>query len=166
MEIRDFFATFNVSAAGLRTQKNQLAITAENIANATTTKTSEGTPYRRKYLLQRAIKGQQHFSGMLNNAQVRLATSSSNHISGSRFLPGDVNGKGEVAIENEVHESQHFKKVYDPNHPDADEEGIVRFPDVNVINEMLELIGASRLYEANITMMNASKNLARRALEI
>ena len=68
MEIRDFFATFNISAAGLRTQKNLLAITAENIANATTTRTSEGTPYRRKYLLQRAIKDQRPFAGMLNNA--------------------------------------------------------------------------------------------------
>ena len=166
MEIRDYFSTFNISAAGLRTQKNQLAVTAENIANATTTRTNEGTPYRRKYLLKRAIKDQHHFAGMLKHAQVRLATSRSQHISGSRFLPGAVNAKGEVTIENEVKESEHFQEIYDPNHPDADEDGIVRFPDVNVVNEMLELITASRLYEANITMMNASKNLARRALEI
>lgn len=166
MEIRDFFSTFNISAAGLRTQKNQLAVTAENIANATTTRTNEGTPYRRKYLVKRAIKDQHHFASTLNNAQVRLATSRSGHISGSRFLPGAVNARGEVTLKNEVMESKHFKEMYDPNHPDADEKGIVRFPDVNVINEMLELIGASRLYEANITVMNASKNLARRALEI
>ncbi len=166
MEIRDFFSTFNISAAGLRTQKNQLAITAENIANVTTTRTNDGTPYRRKYLLKRALNDQNHFTSMLNKARVRLATSRSHHISGSRFLPGDVNAKGEVTIKNEVKESERFKEMYDPDHPDADEAGIVRFPDVNVVNEMLELITASRLYEANITMMNASKNLARRALEI
>ena len=102
----------------------------------------------------------------MNHAQVRLTTSRGQHISGSRFLPSAVSANGEVTLKNEVKESEHFKEIYDPNHPDADEDGIVRFPDVNVVIEMLELITASRLYEANITMMNASKNLARRALEI
>ncbi len=166
MEIRNFFSTFNTSAAGLSSAKNQLAVTAENIANATTTRTNEGTPYQRKYLLKQAIKDSNHFGGILNNARLKLATSNGSHLSSAIFQPQDVLAKGGAYIKNEVQESDHFKEVYDPNHPDADEQGIVKYPDINVVTEMLELITASRMYEANITVMNATKNVARRSLEI
>ena len=75
-----------------------------------------------------------------------------------------MTGSGE--IRSEVKEVDEFKRIYDPSHPDADEEGIVTFPDINVVTEMLELISASRAYEANITVMNATKNLAQRSLEV
>ena len=166
MKIRDFFSTFNISALGLTAQKNKLAVTAENIANATTTRTNEGTAYKRKYLVSQAINDRQHFSGFLNRARVRLSTSSSNHISRPSFSPKDALVRGDSRINNKILESDNLKQIYDPSHPDANEAGIVEYPDINVVNEMLELIASSRIYEANITVMNATKNLAKKTLDI
>lgn len=166
MKINDFFLTFNISAAGLNAQKQQLDVTAENIANASTTRTAEGTPYRRKFLVKRAIDEGQQFAGELRSAQSRLRTTSPRHFAAPSSLSFNGEMTASSALETEVQQGQSFKSVYDPEHPDADEQGIVQYPDVNVVTEMLELISASRAYEANVTIMDTTKKLARRALEI
>lgn len=165
INISDFFSTFKISSAGLSAEKRQLAVTAENIANASTTRTEQGSAYRRKHLVREMISGRLPFSNELKNASLRLKTSNGNHIARSGFSERGV-GKRGGEIKSEVEEANEFKQVYDPSHPDADEEGIVTFPDINVVSEMLELISASRAYEANITVMNATKNLARRSMEV
>lgn len=165
MNIKNFFSTLDMSAKGLSAQKRQLAVTAENIANATTTRTAGGTAYKRKFLLKKAINDSAHFSNYLNRERIKLRTDNPAHIKMSRAGSGNFRGEG-GDIRTEIEESNNFIQVYDPSHPDADEEGIVEYPDVNVINEMLELISSSRLYEANITVMNATKNLAKKSLEI
>lgn len=166
MNISDFFSTFKISSAGLSAEQKQLAVTAENIANANTTRTAEGTAYKRKQLVRRVISPRKRFSHELKNASLRLKTSNRQHLSKSHYLPTRVNKTGSGEIKTHVNELREFKRIYDPAHPDANEEGIVEFPEINVITEMLELISASRAYEANITVMNATKNLARRSLEI
>ncbi|MFQ5769312.1 MAG: flagellar basal body rod protein FlgC [bacterium] len=166
MNIRDLFSTFNISAAGLSAQKNQLSVTAENIANATTTRTTEGGAYKRKLLVKKAINSRTHFTRLLNGARLKLATSNVHHISSANNQQTDAVADGESTINSQVVESNNFKQIYDPNHPDANEAGIVEYPDINIVNEMLELISASRMYEANLTMMNATKRLARRSLDI
>ncbi len=166
MGIRDFFSTFNISAAGLSAEKRQLSATAENIANAKTTRTLDGTPYKRKVLSRKAISQPVHFSGALDRARIKLQTSSGQHINRPSYAASGMDPNVRSGIKTEIKETDEFQKIYEPNHPDADEEGFVAYPEINVVNEMLELISASRAYEANITVMNSTKNLAKRSLEI
>ena len=164
MKISDFFSTIKISSEALNVHKTQLAITAENIANASTTRTSEGAPYKRKVLLKKAINEDPIFSGFLKRARTGLRTSNPNHIASGSYKARA--GSTEANIETEILEKDQFKKIFDPSHPDANSEGYVEYPDINVVYEMLELITASRAYEANITVMNTAKSLARRSLEI
>ena len=156
----------NISSAGLNAQKRQLDVTAENIANASTTRTAEGTPYRRKFLVKRATAQDTQFAGQLRNAQSRLRTSSAGHISSASNFAAGAEKIGNATVETDMAESQSFKSTYEPEHPDADAQGVVQYPDVNVVTEMLELISASRAYEANVTTMDTTKKLAKRSLEI
>jgi len=168
MEINtdSFFKTFRISSAGLSAEKKQLAITAENIANATTTKTLDGTAYKRKTLTREMISRRPIFSNNLKAASLQLATQSGGHMTSSYYQEHPVNRTGSREVKTEVEELEQFKRIYDPGHPDADGEGYVNFPDINVVSEMLELISASRSYEANVTVMNATKSLAKKSLEI
>ncbi len=165
MKIGNFFSSFKITASGLNTQKRQLDITAENIANSSTTRTDKGTPYKRKVLLKKLNSSAPLFTGMLNRARVSVRTTNPNHISSST-KGANSSVIEEFNMETEMVERAQFKKIYDPAHPDADLEGFVEYPDINVINEMLDLITASRAYEANITVMNAAKNMAKKSLEI
>ncbi|RMF62349.1 MAG: flagellar basal body rod protein FlgC [Calditrichaeota bacterium] len=166
MKVTDFFSTFRISSSGMSAEKKQLSLIAENIANANTTRTAAGTPYRRKVLVRESASRRSHFSTALRNATLKLQTTMRQHIAAPNFRPRGVDGDQLTEIKTEVEEVDRFRKVYDPSHPDADKNGIVRYPDINVVNEMVELISSSRAYEANVTMMNATKNLVRRALEI
>jgi flagellar basal-body rod protein FlgC len=166
MKINNLFSILKISSAGLEAYKTQLSITAENIANVTTTRTNEGKPYKRKFLLKKAIHDRPIFSKFLNRAETRLRTSNPNHINSSSYQRKTGASTGFVDIETNVLEKEEFKKVYEPSHPDADSEGFVQYPDINVVLEMLDLITASRAYEANVTVMNTAKSLARRSLEI
>ena len=164
--IADFFSTFRISSQGLAAEKQQLAVTAENIANANTTRTLEGDAYKRKEVVREMISRRHLFRNELRNATLQLGTSDQSHFSNSRYTPTGVNKTGSSEIKTEIAESNEVKRVYDPAHPDADEEGYVEFPDINVVSEMVQLIAASRGYEANVTVMNATKSLAKRSLEI
>ena len=166
LKINDFFSTFKTSARALSNEKRQLAITAENIANAKTTKTIDGTPYRRKLMTRKNISPAVPFSHALRTASLQMRTSSGTHMAQSHYVPESVNQSGSSLIKTEVNESNQFRDVYDPSHPDANEEGIVRYPNINVVSEMLELISSSRSYEANLAVMGATKNMAERSLQV
>lgn len=162
----NFFRTFRISAAGLSAEKKQLAVTAENIANATTTRTLDGTAYRRKTVVREMISRRHNFAHDLRNASLALVRDNSHHIGESNYEPDLVNRIGSRDVKSTIEEQNQFKRVLDPNHPDADKEGYVNYPDINVVSEMLNLISASRGYEANVTVMNAAKSMAKKALEI
>jgi flagellar basal-body rod protein FlgC len=117
-------------------------IIAQNIANANTTRTEDGTPYRRKTLVFQEREGTP-FSQYLSRA------------SRERFLSGNAAGGG-VKVTAVVEDQSPFREVYDPGHPDADENGIVQMPNVDIITEMVNMISATRAYEANVTALNAS----------
>ncbi|MDH8676637.1 flagellar basal body rod protein FlgC [Fusibacter bizertensis] len=142
-----FFNSINVSASGLTAERLRMDLISENIANANVTRTASGTPYRRKVAVFRAQEANS-FEQMLNSA------------SGTSTV-----GNG-VEIAGIVEDQSAFKKEYNPNHPDADENGYVNLPNVEVVNEMINLISASRAYEANITAVNTTKTMAMKALEI
>ena len=142
------FSAFNVNASGLTAQRLRMDVISENVANANTTRTEDGTPYRRK-VVTFAQKGEQTpFSKVLGS------------------VSKGYTGQG-VKVDS-IHEDYEteMNMVYDPSHPDADENGYVTYPNVNIITEMTNLIDASRAYEANSTAFNASKSMALKGLEL
>lgn len=142
---------FDVSASGLEAQRIRMNIIANNIANAQTTRTEEGGAYRRRAAVFEAIGGTKtRFSKLLEG------------VSEDEVLGGGVR----VSEIVEANDSEAFMDVYDPTHPDADSKGIVHKPNIRVVDEMVNLIDASRAYEANVTAMNSIKQIASKTLEI
>ena len=144
------FSAFNINASGLTAQRYRMDIISENVANANTTRTADGTPYRRKVVTFTEKGGQTSFSRILGKAA---------------YSHG-YTGQG-VKVDGVYKDYKtEMNMVYDPSHPDADENGYVTYPNVNIITEMTNLIDASRAYEANATAFNASKSIAMQGLEI
>ncbi|GMQ60469.1 flagellar basal body rod protein FlgC [Vallitalea sediminicola] len=141
-----FFNSMNVSATGLTAQRLRMDIISQNIANVNTTKTKDGGPYRRKVLLFEEQK-KNDFSSMLNDSIDNYTASG-------------------VKVSKIIEDTEPLKRVYDPSHPEADKDGYVSMPNVNTIEEMVNMISANRSYEANVTAMNAAKSMAMKSLEI
>ena len=137
--IEQLFTGLRVSSSGLRAERMRMDVIAENIANARTTRTPDGGPYRRKVV---------HFESIL-----RESGNGASRAGGIR---------AEVA---EDHESG-MVRILDPGHPDADADGMVTFPNVNTVMEMADLITAMRAYEANLTAQENFVRMAERALEL
>lgn len=142
------FSAFNINASGLTAQRYRMDVISENVANATTTRTADGTPYRRK-VVTFVQKGEKTDFGRVLGKVTR-------GFSGQGVRVEAV-GEDNVTPMN---------MVYDPAHPDADENGYVTYPNVNIITEMTNLIDASRAYEANNTAFSASKSMALKGLEL
>jgi len=156
---------FKISARGLSVQRKRMNLIAENIANAETTRTENGQPYQRKFMV---ISQEQ--KGFRNNNSVegnmKLNISNRNHFSNSSATVRNNNNSG-TGLNYEIHEDpKEGELIFMPNHPDADEQGYVKMSNVNIIEEMVEMIAASRSYEANLTALNASKQIAKDSLEI
>lgn len=143
------FSSFDINASGLTAQRYRMDVIAENVANANTTRTADGTPYRRKVVTFTEKGGQAEFSHILHNCV--------NHS----YL-----GQGVKVSRLSEDTTSEMKMVYDPSHPDADENGYVTYPNVNIVSEMTDLIDASRAYEANATAFSASKNIAQQGLQL
>lgn len=142
------FNAFDVNASGLTAQRYRMDVISENVANANTTRTADGTPYRRKTVVFQERDSQTPFSRVLNKATDRYS------------------GKGVKVVGTFEDRTTDLIKAYDPAHPDADEDGYVWYPNVNIITEMTNLIDASRAYEANATAFDASKSMALKGLEM
>ena len=157
------FAAFRAAARGLQAQRVSMQAASENIANATTTWTEEGGPYRVQRTLQFAPAGG-GFSGALRQARTDLVRTDARHLSGHSFRR--LGGTGEIGPETSLVEFDMERLEYDPDHPDADLDGYVHYPDVNVVTEMAHLISANRIYEANLSTLSAAKEMLKRTLEI
>ena len=138
----EFFTTFKICASGLSAQRAKLDVITSNIANVNTTSTPEGGPYKRKMITFSAEPLKEGFDKSLEDA-VRM-----------------------VKVKSVVDEKEGFKRIYDPGNPDADKEGFVTLPNVNIMLEMTNLITANRSYEACATAFDAAKNMALKAMEI
>ena len=150
------FTAFNVSASGMTAQQLRTDVISENIANADTTRTSDGTPYVRKAVVftEKTMTG----TALGKSAYGSYGTGAYSTFSDAlRLANGGVVGDDT---------STDMEMVYDPSHPDADENGYVTYPNVNIVQEMTDLIDASRSYEANISAFNASKSMATKGLSI
>ncbi len=132
------FDIMNISASGMSANRLRIDVISNNIANAETTRTPEGGPYRRKVPI---------FAEYLKR-------------SGLGYKPSGV------AVVKIAEDPSPFRLVYDPSHPDADENGYVKMPNVNVLREMVDLINAQRAYEANVSAFNTVKAMINSALQI
>ncbi len=165
MKIGNNFTGFNISAKGLRVQRKKMNLIAENISNADSVRDSEGNPYKRKYLLVNEVEGGSSSTTIDKGKTLKLAGSSNIHIQ-KPFNDNRVKMSKENMNFNVKEDETTGEVVYMPDHPDADEEGYVEMSNVNVINEMVDMISATRNYEANLTALNASKQMIKDALEI
>lgn len=141
------FGMMDKSASGLSAERLRMDIISENIANANTTVTKNGGPYRRKTVV---------FEERKKETKFRVPMVDENQKS-------DGNG---VRVSKIVEDKSPFRYIYDPNHPNANKEGYVAMPNVNTVKEMTDMISATRSYEANVTTINAAKGMASNALNI
>ena len=151
-----FFISMNITASGLTAQQLRLDVISENISNINTTRTENGDEaYRRKMIVLEAEDGRDTFRDIL----ARTA--------GNMQLPtGAVSNNGGVRVSAIVEDESAFKLQYDPTHPDANEEGYVEMPNVDLVKEMTDAMAATQAYSANVTAFNTLKTVATRALEI
>lgn len=139
------FDAINSAASGLSAERLRMDVISNNIANVNTTRTASGGPYRRQVVIFEPRAGQASFAQVLSQQM--------------------DSGQGVRAV-GITGDNSPLRNVYDPNHPDANAEGYVQMPNVNVVAEMVDMITATRAYEANVTSVNAAKNMAMQALEI
>lgn len=140
------FRSIDIAASGLTAERLRMDIISNNIANVSSTRTEGGGPYRRQMPVF-APREAASFADVFNRAQNQMSSEG-------------------VRVVGITKDSSPFKRVYDPQHPDADKDGYVNMPNVNVVAEMVDMISASRSYEANVTVINAAKSMALKALEI
>lgn len=146
------FDSFGINASGLTAERYRMDIISQNVANANTTRTDNGEPYTRKVVTFKE-KNDPHasFSAYLASNQ-------------SKYNRTGMLGVKVGGVFDDTHSD--YKMVYDPSHPDADENGYVTYPNVNIVTEMTNLIDASRAYEANATAFNSSKAIVQTGLSI
>lgn len=167
------FNSMNTSASGLTTQRFRMDIIAQNIANATTTQTPEGGSYRRKFAVLESVPPQ-NFENVLDETLARNPFSRSRggfdrinaiieRAEAGGFPTRDPSG---VRVSRLGTDSRPGPLVYDPNHPHANEDGYVEMPNVNVVYEMVNMMSASRSYEANMTAISTTRALISRTLEL
>ena len=160
------FSSLNISASGLSVQRRRMESISKNLANVETTRTEEGGPYRKERVLIGEIKQQSTFSKILNRLQTRLKLTNSFYLRPSIKHTQTRMTAGGAEIENILQDETPPRTKFDPGHPDADENGYVHLPNINVITEMVDLISATRAYEANLSVIDATKNIVKKSLEI
>ena len=155
---------FRTAARGLEAQRIALGAATENIANATTSRTEDGTPYQPKRVVQTAATVGRRFESVLRQTGLAMRTTDPRHLGGvARLRPGASN---ELGPTTEVVGQDRQRLEYDPAHPDADADGYVHYPDVNVVDEMARMISANRIYEANLASVKAAKEMIKQSLDI
>ncbi|HCS13927.1 MAG: flagellar basal body rod protein FlgC [Zetaproteobacteria bacterium CG06_land_8_20_14_3_00_59_53] len=141
------FNAMNISAAGMSAQRSRLDIVAENIANAESTRTEQGGPYRRRQVVFKSTEIKPGFDSVFQSS---------------------FEGKGPkgVKVTSIIDDQRPFREVYNPGHPDADARGMVKMPNVNSVEEMVDMQSAARSFEANVTTMEAAKRMFQKSLEL
>jgi len=139
-----FFDILRISGSGLKAQRVRMEVIASNLANIHTTRTEEGGPYKKKEV-------------------VFTVTDVSE---GGKFNKALTEKSEGVKVENISESKKPFEKVYDPGHPDADPEGYVVYPNLNLMEEMADMVAATRAYEANINVVNTTKEMYIKTLDI
>jgi flagellar basal-body rod protein FlgC len=147
-----FLQSLNISASGLTAQRQRMDIISENLTNKDATRTQDGGPYRRKMVVFTS-------TNQANTLFNRMLYNNINEINNANQARG-------VEVSQIIEDEEPFKLVYNPTHPDANEEGYVEMPNVDSLKETVDMMDAVRAYQANVTALNAIKQMASKALEI
>ena len=142
------FRSLEISSSAMSAQRFRMDVISQNVANQDTTRTADGSPYRRRMVVFQEKNSPYIFSNFLHNVQQRAG------------------GTGMRATQVVEDRKTDFKLVFDPSHPDADVEGYVKYPNVDREQELVDMLSALRSYEANVTALSNFKNMAMKALEI
>jgi flagellar basal-body rod protein FlgC len=142
----DFLTALDIGASGLSAQRSFLNVISMNLANAGTTRTAEGGPYRRKSVVLESVPVESPFSKVMQD-----------------MLDRELRG---VKVQRIVNDPRPPRRIYEPGHPHADQEGYVSYPDINVIEEMANMMAAMRAYEAEVSAITSTKSMFNKALEI
>lgn len=166
MKIQDptAFHHMNISRSGLSAQRRRMDAISENLANLHTTRGADGGPFKPRVVVLNEGQEERAFLETENAGPKRLWTTHPDHLA-SMQEPTEGDGLRGVESERQI-QNRRPRMEYDPEHPDADEQGYVAYPDINVVEEMTHLIAASRAYEANLTALAAAKDMNTKALEI
>jgi len=141
------FNAIDAAASGMSAERLRMDVISNNIANANTSRTAEGGPYRRQMVVFEPRSNETSFAQIMATAQQQ-------------------NSESGVRVTGIVKDQSAPRMVYDPGHPDANKEGYREMPNINIVTEMVDMMTATRAYEANVTAVNAAKNMAMKALEI
>jgi flagellar basal-body rod protein FlgC len=144
----DLFKIFSLSGSGMAAQRSRMTVVAGNMANSETTRTPEGGPYRRRNIIFQSAPADGEFSSELDKLSERT---------------DDPQGVEVVGVKQS---NRPPRKLFDPHHPDADGEGYVALPNINAMEEMVDMMSAVRSYEANLATYNTTKSLIRKILDI
>jgi flagellar basal-body rod protein FlgC len=183
--VRPMFRSLSIAASGLSAQRQRLETIASNLANAETTRTEDGTPYKRKVAVMQAASAENQLfgatmppgmGGTLGNPVAPFGTeafrvpgmSAPSGDSGAIQIPlgGGDDGLHGVRVAGITEDATEGPLVYDPGHPDADPNGYVRYPNVRVTDEMIDMLDARRIYDANATVFQSAKAMLKKALDI
>lgn len=149
-----FLSSMNIVASGLTAQQLRLDVVAENVTNSTTTRTEGGGAYRRKMVVFRSETGRDGFRRAMAKAAYGMAPNKG------------FDTIGGVKVEQIVEDPTPFKLVYDPEHPDANEDGYLEMPNIDMVKEMTDAMAATQAYSANVTAFNTLKTVIAQGLEI
>ncbi|HEY4828854.1 MAG TPA: flagellar basal body rod protein FlgC [Solirubrobacteraceae bacterium] len=150
-----FFDAISIAASGLTAERTRMDVTSENLANADTTNGANGQPYQEQQVVLQQVGGG-GFSAALSNA---MGSSSGTQL-GSSSTPGGVEVAGIVSS------STPDQEVYDPGNPSANTQGYVKMPNVNPVNEMVDMIDESRAYQSDVTAMSTAKDMFEKTLDL
>jgi flagellar basal-body rod protein FlgC len=156
-----FLSGFDISGYGLSAQRFRINLISSNIANANTTRTDEGGPYRRKEAVFKAID----FDALLNK-ELRGFTKDENPIDDLAATEFAKPPLMSVVVDKVIRDDSPFKLRFDPSHPDADANGYISLPNINPVIEMADLIEATRAYQANVSAFQSSKSMAQSAIDL
>ncbi len=163
MKIGGLFTAIHTTLNGMSNQVTRLDAISENIANAEKVPDKNGKVYKRKIVVSKNFGGPEE-SRFKNELSLRMRTTRTDHMR-SKTLSGPA-GFADKGTNVKIISQEGFKLEYNPGHPRADENGYVKMPKINSVEEMVDLMATSRTYEANVTVLNAAKTMAKRALEI
>ncbi len=165
MKIGNSFFGFDISARGLSIQRKKMNLIAENLANGNSVRTEDGQPIKRKVL--NVVQKNSNFSEQMRDISntIKMNTTNPNHI--RRPIENSASNQNNSDMKISIEEDKTpGDVVYMPEHPNADENGYVEMSNINTINEMIDMIAATRSYEANLTALNSSKQMIKDSLEI
>jgi flagellar basal-body rod protein FlgC len=154
----DFFTAMHVSASGLAAERTRVNVATSNLANAESTRGPDGKPYRRQDPVFEAVRLEAMRAGGIADGQPTPLQLATGHGNGHETMG--------VRVSSVVEDPTPGRKIYSPGHPDADGQGFVTLPNVNPIHEVVNMMSASRGYEANATALETLKSMAQRAIDI